>query len=103
MYCIVYLSFQGEVYSGGNCDLFCQMTGAEGPDILYFGDHIYGDVVRSKKTNGWKTFLVVPELKHELEVWCRSVWNLDQVGFGIVQILERMKLWDFPHILQTEM
>ena len=49
------------------------MTGAEGPDILYFGDHIYGDVVRSKKTNGWKTFLVVPELKHELEVWCRFV------------------------------
>ncbi|XP_063690380.1 cytosolic purine 5'-nucleotidase-like isoform X1 [Bolinopsis microptera] len=60
---------QGEVYSGGNCDLFCQLTGAEGPDILYFGDHIYGDVVRSKKTNGWKTFLVIPELKHDLDVW----------------------------------
>ena len=62
---------QGEVYSGGNCDLFCQLTGAEGPDILYFGDHIYGDVVRSKKTNGWKTFLVIPELKHDLDVWTR--------------------------------
>ena len=61
------------MYSGGNCDLFCQLTGAEGPDILYFGDHIYGDVVRSKKTNGWKTFLVVPELKHDLDVWTRLV------------------------------
>ena len=50
---------KGEVYVGGNCDLFCQLTGAEGPDILYFGDHIYGDVVRSKKTNGKDHFNLI--------------------------------------------
>ena len=32
------------------------------------GDHIYGDILRSKKTLGWRTMLVVPELESELEV-----------------------------------
>jgi len=69
---------KGEVYVGGNCDLFCQLTGAEGPDILYFGDHIYGDVVLSKKTNGWKTFLVVPEINHELDIWTHESGLFDK-------------------------
>lgn len=25
--------------------------------------------MRSKKARGWRTFLVVPELRHELQVW----------------------------------
>jgi 5'-nucleotidase len=41
----------------------------KGRDVLYIGDHIFGDVLRSKKTRGWKTFLVVPELNQELSVW----------------------------------
>ena len=36
--------------------------------VLYVGDHIYGDILRSKKTLGWRTMLVVPELETELEV-----------------------------------
>jgi 5'-nucleotidase len=37
----------------------------------YFGAHTLtlGDVLRSKKARGWKTFLVIPELNHELAVW----------------------------------
>jgi hypothetical protein len=41
---------------------------AAGPQVLYVGDHIYGDILRSKKTLGWRTMLVVPELEAELEV-----------------------------------
>ncbi|GIY73039.1 hypothetical protein CEXT_43121, partial [Caerostris extrusa] len=44
----------GQVYSG---------------DVLYVGDHIYGDILKSKKTRGWRTFLVVPELQREVHVW----------------------------------
>lgn len=40
-----------------------------GKDILYVGDHIFGDILKSKKRQGWKTFLVVPELNKELQVW----------------------------------
>ena len=38
------------------------------PQVLYVGDHIYGDILRSKKTLGWRTMLVVPELETELEI-----------------------------------
>ncbi|GMR60281.1 hypothetical protein PMAYCL1PPCAC_30476, partial [Pristionchus mayeri] len=59
----------GVIYSGGSCDAFRQMVKARGKDVLYVGDHIFGDVLRSKKTRGWRTFLIVPELDHELTVW----------------------------------
>ncbi|KAI1722653.1 5' nucleotidase family domain-containing protein [Ditylenchus destructor] len=60
---------KGAVYSGGSCDAFRRLVKARGKDVLYIGDHIFGDVLRSKKTRGWRTFLVVPELERELIVW----------------------------------
>ncbi|XP_024998607.2 cytosolic purine 5'-nucleotidase isoform X2 [Gallus gallus] len=57
------------VYSGGSSDLVCDLLGVKGKDILYVGDHIFGDILKSKKRQGWRTFLVVPELAHELQVW----------------------------------
>ena len=47
-----------------------------GSQVLYVGDHIYGDILRSK-TLGWRTMLVVPELQHELECLRRA----DEAGF----------------------
>uniref|UniRef100_A0A3B3HLW1 5'-nucleotidase, cytosolic IIb n=1 Tax=Oryzias latipes TaxID=8090 RepID=A0A3B3HLW1_ORYLA len=38
-------------------------------DIVYIGDHIFGDILKSKKRQGWRTFLVIPELAQELHVW----------------------------------
>ena len=37
-------------------------------DVLYVGDHIFGDVLKSKKLRGWRTFLIVPELNDEFQV-----------------------------------
>ena len=54
-------------YQGGSYRHLHAMLGvSSGNQILYVGDHIYGDVMRSKKTLGWRTMLVVPELAHEL-------------------------------------
>jgi len=55
--------------SPGSCDVFSELIGAKGKDVLYIGDHIFGDILKSKKIRGWRTFLVVPELSHELHVW----------------------------------
>ncbi|VDN03634.1 unnamed protein product [Thelazia callipaeda] len=60
---------EGQVYAGGSCDAFRGLVKARGKDVLYVGDHIFGDVLRSKKARGWRTFLVVPELARELTVW----------------------------------
>ncbi|KAM4594564.1 cytosolic purine 5'-nucleotidase isoform 1-T1 [Fundulus diaphanus] len=59
----------GIVYSGGSSDIVCDLLGAKGKDILYIGDHIFGDILKSKKRQGWRTFLVIPELAQELHVW----------------------------------
>ncbi|XP_022662482.1 cytosolic purine 5'-nucleotidase-like isoform X1 [Varroa jacobsoni] len=58
----------GQVYSGGSCDVFNEFLGAKGKDVLYVGDHIFGDILKSKKTRGWRTFLLIPELVNELNV-----------------------------------
>ncbi|XP_078587246.1 cytosolic purine 5'-nucleotidase-like isoform X3 [Branchiostoma floridae x Branchiostoma japonicum] len=57
------------VYCGGNSELLSEIMGAKGKDVLYVGDHIFGDILKSKKSHGWRTFLVVPELAQELHVW----------------------------------
>jgi glutaredoxin len=55
-------------YQGGSFKHLHAMLGvSSGNQVLYVGDHIYGDVMRSKKTLGWRTMLVVPELAHELD------------------------------------
>lgn len=59
----------GTVYSGGSSDIVCDLLDVRGKDVLYVGDHIFGDILKSKKRQGWKTFLVVPELAKELHVW----------------------------------
>ncbi|MEY4630869.1 MAG: hypothetical protein RIQ81_989 [Pseudomonadota bacterium] len=56
----------GKVYQGGNAQLFQNMTGFRGDEILYVGDHIYGDIIRSKGSVNWRTLLVVEELEREL-------------------------------------
>lgn len=53
----------------GSSDIVCDLLGAKGKDIIYIGDHIFGDILKSKKRQGWRTFLVIPELAQELHVW----------------------------------
>ncbi|KAM7533337.1 hypothetical protein Aperf_G00000120404 [Anoplocephala perfoliata] len=60
---------RGKIYAGGSCATFTQLIGAKGRDVLYTGDHIFGDILKSKRQVGWKTFLVVPELLNEIYVW----------------------------------
>lgn len=54
------------VYQGGNATTFTQDLNVNGNDILYIGDHIYGDIVRLKKHCNWRTALVVEELGNEI-------------------------------------
>lgn len=60
---------ENQVYSGGSCDVFSKLIGSRGKDVLYVGDHIFGDIIKSKKERAWRTFLIIPELLQELVVW----------------------------------
>lgn len=55
------------VYQGGNAKQFTKELSLEGDDILYIGDHIYGDILRLKKDCNWRTAMVLEELEGEIE------------------------------------
>jgi 5'-nucleotidase len=57
---------RGRIYAGGNLSDFERLVGMGGEDVLYIGDHIYGDILRSKKSSLWRTAMIVQELEDEL-------------------------------------
>ena len=57
---------RGRAYEGGDLPTFERLVGIGGDRILYVGDHIYGDILRSKKSSLWRTCMVVEELEREL-------------------------------------
>ncbi|GAB2222553.1 hypothetical protein Droror1_Dr00016671 [Drosera rotundifolia] len=61
------------IFQGGNVAHLHKLLNIESSSqVLYVGDHIYGDILRSKKVLGWRTMLVVPELEREVEL----LWEL---------------------------
>ncbi|KAI4366369.1 hypothetical protein MLD38_022256 [Melastoma candidum] len=57
------------VFQGGNVAHLHKLLSIESSSqVLYVGDHIYGDILRSKKVLGWRTMLVVPELEREVDL-----------------------------------
>lgn len=44
------------------------MTGIKGEQVLYIGDHIYGDILRLRKQHMWRTAMVLQELEREIAV-----------------------------------
>jgi 5'-nucleotidase len=57
---------RGKIYQAGNLAGFEAMTGYQGEKVLYVGDHIYGDILKSKKTSMWRTCMVVQEIEDEM-------------------------------------
>jgi len=57
---------RGHIYEGGSLAEFESLLGIFGRKVLYIGDHIYGDILRSKKDSTWRTALVIQELDQEL-------------------------------------
>ena len=69
---------RGKVYEGGNREGFEQMTNSPGSRVLYVGDHIYGDILRSKKDSTWRTAMIIQELDRELLALRVSADNTSQ-------------------------
>jgi len=76
----------GKVFQGGNWQHLQGMLEIEaGEEILYVGDHLYSDVLRSKRTLGWRTALIVPEIEKEMTVF-------SELKFISTQIVDLRKL-----------
>jgi 5'-nucleotidase len=57
---------KGGCYVGGNAQAVEQFLNLQGREILYVGDHIFGDVHVTKKLLRWRTALVLRELEREI-------------------------------------
>ncbi|MCK5199467.1 MAG: HAD-IG family 5'-nucleotidase [Spirochaetales bacterium] len=55
------------IYQGGWFQKLQDDLGVPGSEILYIGDHIYGDVVSIKKSCSWRTALVLGDLEQEIK------------------------------------
>ena len=56
----------GVVYLGGSAQQLEKDLGLSGDEILYVGDHMFGDVHVSKNVLRWRTALILRELEDEL-------------------------------------
>ena len=45
---------------------------SSGDRILYVGDHVYSDVLATKKKVAWRTCLIIPELSAEITALKKS-------------------------------
>jgi HAD superfamily 5'-nucleotidase-like hydrolase len=59
---------RGQLYLGGNIADLERALGYSGDEVLYVGDHIYGDVLRAKKESTWRTAMIIQEMDDELRV-----------------------------------
>jgi HAD superfamily 5'-nucleotidase-like hydrolase len=59
---------RGRLYSEGNISDLQKALGFAGDEVLYVGDHIYGDVLRAKKESTWRTAMIIQEMDDELRV-----------------------------------
>jgi len=59
---------RGRTYQGGNLAGLQRSLRAAPDRVLYVGDHIYGDVLRAKKTTAWRTAMIIEEMEQELAV-----------------------------------
>ncbi len=67
-------------YEGGNANLFTSQLALAPDEILYIGDHIYGDIVRLKKDCAWRTALVVEELDSEIRGIKKAAPYVDKIN-----------------------
>ncbi len=57
---------EGRAFTGGDAFFLESKLGTLADSILYFGDHTYGDILRSKKSVGWRTAMIVPEVERDI-------------------------------------
>jgi 5'-nucleotidase len=67
---------RGRVYSGGSLREFEERARARGDRVLFVGDHIYGDMLRSRKSSTWRTAMILQEMEHEIVVHDRVAPSL---------------------------
>lgn len=76
------------IYQGGSAQVIQKNSGLSGEQILYLGDHIYGDVLQIKKTCNWRTALVIDELFGEIDGINKSAGISQEINLLMTEKVE---------------
>jgi HAD superfamily 5'-nucleotidase-like hydrolase len=87
------------IYQGGYATKFTEDLNLLGDEILYIGDHIYGDILRLKKDCNWRTALVVEELGEEIEAQAQAKPTESDI---VANMKIKRQLEDEAVVLQTK-
>ena len=86
---------QGKVYSGGSAAQVERFLELSAHQILYVGDHVFGDVHVTKSVLRWRTALILRELERELSA-TREFGEQQRQLTGLMarkEALERQQCW----------
>jgi HAD superfamily 5'-nucleotidase-like hydrolase len=80
---------RGRIYQGGNLKAFEERARTSGDRVLFVGDHIYGDMLRSRKSSNWRTAMVLQEMEHEVATYDRlraELTKLDRLDAELIHL-----------------
>ncbi|KAM7266934.1 hypothetical protein ACFE04_009100 [Oxalis oulophora] len=75
-----------KIYYHGCLKSFLQITKWQGPEVIYFGDHLFSDL-RGPSKAGWRTAAIVQELESEIHIQNSDTYRSEQAKFHIIQEL----------------
>ncbi|XP_042514976.1 5'-nucleotidase domain-containing protein DDB_G0275467 [Macadamia integrifolia] len=78
-----------QIYYHGCLKSFLQITKWHGPEVIYFGDHLFSDL-RGPSKAGWRTAAIIHELENEIQLQNEDSYRFQQAKFHIIEeLLER--------------
>ncbi|XP_057419307.1 uncharacterized protein LOC130713552 isoform X2 [Lotus japonicus] len=77
---------QDKIYYHGCLKSFLQITKWKGPEVIYFGDHLFSDL-RGPSKAGWRTAAIIHELENEIQIQNEDTYRFEQAKFHIIQEL----------------
>ncbi|CAL0330401.1 unnamed protein product [Lupinus luteus] len=75
-----------KIYYHGCLKSFLQITKWKGPEVIYFGDHLFSDL-RGPSKAGWRTAAIIHELENEIQIQNGDSYRYEQAKFHIIQEL----------------
>ncbi|ONK69699.1 uncharacterized protein A4U43_C05F25810 [Asparagus officinalis] len=73
-----------QVYYHGCLKSFLEITKWKGPEVIYFGDHLFSDL-RGPSKAGWRTAAIIHELENEIHIQNNEAYRIQQAKFHIIQ------------------
>ncbi|XP_078150865.1 HAD-superfamily hydrolase, subfamily IG, 5'-nucleotidase isoform X1 [Carex rostrata] len=74
---------RNQVYYHGSLKAFLHITKWKGPEVIYFGDHLFSDLKGPAKA-GWRTVAIIHELEGEIKIQNSEPYRFQEAKLNII-------------------